>query len=544
MNTIQGDIPTGSHETFRVRGAVSHADGKPIGGIVVKAYDKDLRSEQLLGETKTDRDGRYEIAYSRDRFKQVEKGSADLIVRAYGPNGVVLVESAVIFNAREAETVDLVVADPRSEYQRLADAIFPLLVGQRVSLTDLTEDETHRDITFLAAETGEQRRHIELFVLAEKLSLEAEALSRKSTATARKSKKPPKQRYLGGEVFYGLIRRNLPTDLPALVARGSQAHQRALATASRDNIITARPEKEIDQILKRLQALQVEQPVFLVKSEVLFTRLADLSGLSQEQADFITARLNERLRQEILKAVGTRDESLARAVQAAAMRIDYRQSKDATLSQLIKEEILADLRKYANLAPAIDEVDKRLADKGSLKVSDLLRLESALDVNPIFADDLRRAKTVEYARLVALDDEAARSLVESNLQPRDMKEGTLRELIKQGVLTEGQKTDLLLALDLGRLTGDNFALVRKVKRPELKSMADFASWQKADWQALIESEAVPLPPGETPESYADNIFFNIELTYPSQVLVSRLRSPQPKKTLAALDGLNVLPGPQ
>src|SRR3990170_2013468 len=114
-------------EQFIVKGQIRQADGSPLIGAIVKAYDKDLRSEQLLGETRTDRDGRYEIVYSPDRFKTAEKRAADLIVRVDGPDGAVLVESAIIFNARKAETVDLVVADPRSEYQRLAEAIFPLL---------------------------------------------------------------------------------------------------------------------------------------------------------------------------------------------------------------------------------------------------------------------------------------------------------------------------------------------------------------------------------------------------------------------------------
>ncbi|NEZ64325.1 hypothetical protein D0962_16250 [Leptolyngbyaceae cyanobacterium CCMR0082] len=48
------------------------ADGTPVNGVTVRAYDKDLRSEQILGQpVTTDADGNYEITYSSDEFSEV-----------------------------------------------------------------------------------------------------------------------------------------------------------------------------------------------------------------------------------------------------------------------------------------------------------------------------------------------------------------------------------------------------------------------------------------------------------------------------------------
>ena len=45
-----------------VLGTVTEKLGRPLSNLVVQAYDRGLRSEKLLGECVTGRDGKYEIA--------------------------------------------------------------------------------------------------------------------------------------------------------------------------------------------------------------------------------------------------------------------------------------------------------------------------------------------------------------------------------------------------------------------------------------------------------------------------------------------------
>jgi peptidoglycan hydrolase-like protein with peptidoglycan-binding domain len=66
-----------------VRGQVRQPDGSPFASALVRAFDMDLRSEELLGEVTTDEAGRYEITYTAEQFRRAEKDSADLYVRVY-----------------------------------------------------------------------------------------------------------------------------------------------------------------------------------------------------------------------------------------------------------------------------------------------------------------------------------------------------------------------------------------------------------------------------------------------------------------------------
>jgi hypothetical protein len=83
--TQLGAISESQPSQFVVKGTIRQANGDLYSGAIVRAFDRDLRNEQLLGETTTDRNGYYEIAYNANQFQRAEKVSADLIVRIFNP---------------------------------------------------------------------------------------------------------------------------------------------------------------------------------------------------------------------------------------------------------------------------------------------------------------------------------------------------------------------------------------------------------------------------------------------------------------------------
>ena len=51
-----------------VLGRVVDRLNRPLANLIVQAFDRDMRSEELLGESITDRDGKYEIAWSHSQL--------------------------------------------------------------------------------------------------------------------------------------------------------------------------------------------------------------------------------------------------------------------------------------------------------------------------------------------------------------------------------------------------------------------------------------------------------------------------------------------
>ena len=226
---------------FVVQGKVTHRN-RPITGVMVKAFDKDLRSEELLGETVTDGQGLYKILYTAHQFRRGEKKSADLIVRAYSKEEVLLCEKGPIFNAKPSETLGLVVELPAvvkpSEYEKLVGVLTPLLEDSQPA--DLTKE----DISFLLKELAD-----ELIVNRRRLQLLAD-----SARLARETRLPT-------EAFYGLARqlqRKPPLDLKSFLLLTRSASKVALQAAIKKNIIPKSLQDSVDSILGRLEQLKIE----------------------------------------------------------------------------------------------------------------------------------------------------------------------------------------------------------------------------------------------------------------------------------------------
>lgn len=132
---------------FVVKGEVRQASEDIYVGATVRAFNKNLRSEDLLGETKTDAAGRYEIRYGAEQFQRSHESSADLIVQVFNDAGELQVGSPIFFDAPPEQTIDLMVGGGTyrgpSEYEQLVTTLTPLLDG--VQPAELTDD----DVAFL-----------------------------------------------------------------------------------------------------------------------------------------------------------------------------------------------------------------------------------------------------------------------------------------------------------------------------------------------------------------------------------------------------------
>src|SRR5690349_17915652 len=95
--------------TAAVSGTIRFADGTPADGLHVVAADRDLRSEQPLGQTTTGQDGSYAIHYGSAFAYRSERGSADVVVRVHGADGAVLAASPTHFNAPVTPVIDLTI---------------------------------------------------------------------------------------------------------------------------------------------------------------------------------------------------------------------------------------------------------------------------------------------------------------------------------------------------------------------------------------------------------------------------------------------------
>ncbi len=272
---------------FKVSGRVTWPDGSPVAGVVVRAVDQDLRTEQPLGphapqfkqETRTDASGRYEISYTRTQFAHAEVKSADLIVRALDANGAVTASSPTMFNAPTETKIDLTlsgaVAGQTSEYERLIALLSPLLRDTRPpEVTSLKST----DLDFLASETGWNRAYLSDLLNA--VSLYQDAIDHQITSPD-----------LLVPAFYGLLREGLPANWTVLLQRGESLISSSLISAATNGIVPAAVGENAGQIATELAGIAASQLISPIGSAatVASALLGAASLSSTQQRTLVTA---------------------------------------------------------------------------------------------------------------------------------------------------------------------------------------------------------------------------------------------------------------
>lgn len=263
------DEPADDGEAHMVLGRVLNPEGPPVQGAVVQAFHKQLRGLVLLGEDQTEADGFYTIRYTPpDGVRRV-----DLLVRATHPkDDGIAITSELICNAPRAKLLDLVVGDGPyrgySEYERLVNTLEPHVEG--INPVDLSRE----DADLLACKTDADEQHITYYIIAHR--------------HAERSEVP-------AAAFYGLFRMDLPTRLQALLSRSSHVHRRVLRDARAENLIPARLETSINDILAALQQATVRLALDVQEGEEA-TSLAGLlttTGLAEEQQTELLLRYTQ-----------------------------------------------------------------------------------------------------------------------------------------------------------------------------------------------------------------------------------------------------------
>jgi hypothetical protein len=73
---------------MRLYGTVTEEEsGRPLEGLLVRAYDQDLAFDDHLGDTHTNEAGRFEIHYSEVQYRDLNETLPDLYLRIFDPSG-------------------------------------------------------------------------------------------------------------------------------------------------------------------------------------------------------------------------------------------------------------------------------------------------------------------------------------------------------------------------------------------------------------------------------------------------------------------------
>ncbi|MDN3657127.1 neuraminidase-like domain-containing protein [Ferruginibacter paludis] len=296
MNTTPASA-RGDNGRYSISGTVRNQYQQPMPGVIVTAFDKDIRSEQALGKTQTNEQGYYTIAYSQQQFADTDKDAADVFLRLYNPAGAVLKQTDIFYNAPAQLTIDISLsAAPYkgiSELEQVLAAVTPYT--GKLTLDALTENADVQDITFLINKTGLSRDRIEALAMAYRFQ---------------------SQTKIYAAVFYGLLREGVPGDttqrllqnisaptyeqllnqkLEGMMYENIDVLMKSFQQAITNNIIpfslSAEAEKIKEQLLRVMIGYKQQHPETGITS-VLFQKVQG-SGLSPEDTKRVMEDLSK-----------------------------------------------------------------------------------------------------------------------------------------------------------------------------------------------------------------------------------------------------------
>ena len=78
-----------NQDSFRVLGTIEEEEtGRPLADLIVRAFDRDLILDDKVGYATTDSDGRFEIRFNREDFRDVGESRPDLYLRIFDRSGI------------------------------------------------------------------------------------------------------------------------------------------------------------------------------------------------------------------------------------------------------------------------------------------------------------------------------------------------------------------------------------------------------------------------------------------------------------------------
>ncbi|WP_085475829.1 neuraminidase-like domain-containing protein [Rathayibacter oskolensis] len=493
-----------------VRGIVTDTAGRPLRGVVVRAVDRDLRSETPLGplapdfreETRTAADGRYEISYAPSSVSRAERGGADLQIRALGAQGEVVAASPILFDAGEEEVVDLVVVSGEllgSDWERLVAAVLPLLESaDEESLRTILPEER----TFLLGETRLPERLVDTLLggvaLADAIAADVPIVGCYALAHAL-----PGAASRAASVVAARGVPRLTADIESAVDDAAVPERiRADASAIAERVVTAARDAAARD---RDRSSPVAEP------DVLFAETAVAEALAVDDA------LDAALRSAVLASVPQASPRLAAALAARVPRARADRAAGTTLTEVVVAA-LRGLRDDSTVAgEALAAAGTTRADDRT--VAELLSLEKRVQDNPLLSRVVQPAIARSLAETAGWSGDevlVAEAVAESLLTRPALAERRMRD----SGIDEGSVTRLRAVREVSTALGHHLPLVRAVADAHATDNRALAGWSPERWADAIGDGA--LPGGSTREAYVRSIVTALDRAHPTAALQARL----------------------
>jgi Neuraminidase-like domain/Salmonella virulence plasmid 28.1kDa A protein len=489
-----------------VRGRVFASDRTPLSQILVRAFDRDVLSEDFLGETITNPDGYYEIRYWAEQFRRSdnERGGADLIIRVYNDREEVIATSPTINNAKAEETVDLMIRSQQPLTPKYATVKGEVRSRNRAGVNQLRVTIADKNVgadVQLAETTTDDRGN---YQVRYKLS----------DLQQRGKQKPDLQaRVFAGETFLGAseVRYNassdetlnvlLPETADAALASEHQSLMRDLSTQFQGNL------RDLQETDDRQDITYLANKTGWDARAVAIASLADRFSASTTNANG-EAEIESPFFYALFRAGIPANEQTLYQIDA--------KTTEAVWQQAIEQGVIP-----VHLKDRLPQVQERFQALAASQILDNPALAGVSSLKEMLSGTFHQeSDQKQFAQLYT----------QYRGEPSQLWQAvrnTFGESIEQRLKIDGQ---------LGYLTINNAPLIEKLhsaagenRLANLVSLVENGYFRAETWQELIGDSAIPpeIPGKDDAEkraSYSELLATQVRLSFPTAVIAQMVKS--------------------
>ncbi len=305
------------------------------------------------------------------------------------------------------------------------------------------------------------------------------------------------------------------------------------------DIVIKFPEKQPEEIPTNDSKSHDGKSIFNANPNLLRKKFENINFQDQNQKEYFNELFNKALKEKLIDIAGKNRATLQKIIEA--IKLNYEDVLELDLNTLFLKFIVPEITKFKIQDAEVADIKKAFEQNSRIKVRDILQFDSPIKDNHIIGKEVRKIQTREFGNIVGLKGDKLKIFTENDLDWENINEACLYPLIKDGTITEAEKDDLLVIANLSRLTGDNLPFIQLLKTPHLRTLEEYVLREDKDWIKVIQENKIALPDGEDSiESYAENIRYNIEKTFPNQYFFRRIVKDNYLNELKLLDTVDSL----
>ena len=280
--------------------------------------------------------------------------------------------------------------------------------------------------------------------------------------------------------------------------------------------------------MNKQDLLQLEKLSAFTPNEIAKEQPALHTKLSQQAAISLKNTAKERLK-------GSREE-----IKAGFSKISFALENigKEDVKTVLTEKMLAS-SKSAKQKKELEEITARIPSLG--KIEDILQPDVPVIANPMFHQDLTKAKFYRLSDVAGLPQTKADKSLGKELSLNTISNQKLEELVKDKTLTDMEAKALGLASNLFTLVDSNFELAEQVKKSvKPQSLKDLVVLNQAAWEKMIKDSKMELPKGLKTAEYAEVLYNKVESLFPEAALahhITQVKAEEIEKNLVALKPL-------